>query len=153
MQRLENLGIGSRRDILLFVATSILAFGITVVWAFALVEFIAGGDQTLNKYLLTIVILGIAFLAGAIPLLLRWDREEDGRGRGRFGLSSRAIAAFMVRFGLAAQIFGVLITLVGLYFATDPTRSVPVAFASFTAVLLGLFVAGFGGNVLAPARA
>jgi len=28
-----------------------------------------------------------------------------------------------------------------------------VAFASFTAVLLGLFVAGFGGNVLAPARA
>ena len=151
MQRLESLGIGSRRDILLFVGASIVALGITIVWAFALVESIDGGNQTTNKYLLSVVILGIAFLVGAIPLLLRWD--GDAGGRGRFGLSSHAIAAFMVRFGLAAQIIAVLITTVGLYFATDPTRSVPVAFASFTAMLLGLFVAGFGGNMLAPARA
>ena len=153
MQRLESLGIGSRRDILLFVVATIAALGLTVVWAFVLVNFIAAGDQTVNKYLLTIATLGLAALTGLVPLLLRWDREPDGGRRGRFGLSNRAIAAFMVRFGIAAQIFAVLTCLVGLYFATDPTRSVAIAFWTFTLALLGLFVAGFGGNVLAPARA
>lgn len=153
MQRLESLGIGSRRDIVLFTAASIVALGLTIAWAFVLVNFIAGADQTINKYLLTIAMLGIAALTGIVPLLLRWDREPEGSPRGRFGLSNRAIAAFMVRFGLAAQIIAVLTCLVGLYFATDPTRSVPIAFSTFTLALLGLFVAGFGGNVLAPARA
>lgn len=154
MQRLERLGIGSRRDILLFVAGSLVAFGLTIVWAFVLFRLIANGDQRINKYLLALAILGVAAVLGAIPLLLGWERgAEEGRARGRFGLSQRAIGAFMIRFGIAAQIFALLISLIGLYFATDPTRSVPVAFASFTAALLGLFVAGFGGNVLAPARA
>jgi hypothetical protein len=55
--------------------------------------------------------------------------------------------------GLGMQIFGLLIAPIGLYFETDPTRSVPIGFAAFTAVFFGVFVAGFGGNMLAPPRA
>jgi hypothetical protein len=55
--------------------------------------------------------------------------------------------------GLAMQIFGLIITPVGLFYETNPVISVPIGFASFLTVFFGVFIAGFGGNMLAPPRA
>lgn len=139
--RLASLQIASRRDVVLFVIATLLLLAFTMVWAVFLTPII--NDQVLNKYFLTLVIL----IAAAVPALI--PRFLPGWG----GTERRPWAAFMVRFGMALLIFGVLITPIGLFYATDTQRSVPVAFASFTAVLLGIFVAGFGGNMLAPPRA
>lgn len=139
MNVLSRLQLASRRDVLLYVVATIVVLVICAAWAVLVVPIF--NDQVLNKYLITIVFLVISIamgFVGGIPRL---------RG------SRRSLGAFMVRAGMAMQIFGTAISLVGLFYATDPSRSVPVAFAAFTLVFLGIFVAGFGGNMLAPKSA
>lgn len=147
LSRLSRLQIASRRDVLLFVAASVLMLAVEVVWLLVLeplVNNLAGPNgQLYNKYVLTLLVLGVAALAAFVPNLMpNWGRSER-----------KPRASFMVRFGIALQIFGLLISPIGLLYATDPAISVPVAFAAFTAVLIGVFVAGFGGNMIAPAHA
>ncbi len=148
---MRNFSLGvDRRNIALFVLGSVAALGITVVWHLFLIgpitNFAPNNAQRLNKYVLTFLLFG---LAGAVTLASLALSRREGRRPGLLGL----LPGVMVRFGMALQIFGTLITPVGLYYAGDPTRSVPVGFAAFTMVFLGLFVAGFGGNMIAPRRA
>ena len=144
-----KLGVG-RRDLILFVGATLLVIAFTIVWTLFLVDFIGslwrGEEQRINKYFLALFLLG---LAGAVTLVSLGVAQ---RGGGRPDIRA-LLPGFMVRFGLALQVFGICITPIGLYYATDPTRSVPLGFAAFTAVFLGLFIAGFGGNMIAPRRA
>jgi hypothetical protein len=126
--------IADRRDVLLFVVLGIAVFGITVAWALLFAPLI-GKAFTLP------MLLVFSLLAALIPYV-SWGRGER-----------RPVASFMVRFGLALQIFGLLTTPVGLFYETDPVISVPIGFASFLTVFFGVFIAGFGGNMLAPPRA
>ncbi len=148
MLRNLNLGVG-RRDTALFVGGTILALGLTALWDLLLVEPITAAfpnnAQVVTKYLLTAMIIA---LAGAITLVSLVLARRQGAGAERRGM----IAGFLIRFGLALQIFGIFIVPIGLIYSTNPTRSVPVGFAAFTAVFLGLFVAGIGGNMVAPRR-
>ena len=144
-----SLGVG-RRDLVLFGGVTLLALVITVVWHLFMIEpinaFFPNYAQLANKYILTLIVFGLAFLAAVVSLLLaRRGAAEVGR--------SWMIAQFLVRFGVALEILGLIVTPIGLLYATDPQRSVPVGFASFTAIFVGLFLAGIGGNMLAPRRA
>ncbi len=144
-----NLGV-DRRNIFLFVLGSLLALGVTVFWDFFLLgpitDFAPDNAQNLNKYVLTLLLFG---LSAAVTLASLALSRREGRRPGMLGL----LPGLMVRFGLALQIFGTVITPIGLWYAGDPTRSVPIGFAAFAMVFLGLFVAGFGGNMIAPRRA
>lgn len=134
-----SLGVG-RRDIVFFTGATILIIVLTIVWDLVLANWIV--DQTLNKYFLTLVVFA---LAGAVAFLTAIVGGMRGGLRGM-------LPSLMVRFGLALQIFGTMITPIGLYYATDPTRSVPVGFAAFSAVIIGIIIAGIGGNMLVPRR-
>ena len=139
-----NLGVG-RRDLVFFAGATILMIVLTIVWDLVLADVIV--DQALNKYFLTLVLFGLAAVVAFLTSL------AAGRGDGaRTGLRGR-LPGLIVRFGMALQIFGTMITPIGLFHATNPTRSVPVGFAAFSAVMIGLIIAGIGGNMLVPRRA
>jgi hypothetical protein len=147
-KRVSALNLGDRRDVLLFTALGIVSIVVTLGWALLVLSGIFNienievfGISLPNTYFLTLIVFGISALAAVLPRVL-WARDER-----------KPRATLMVRFGMALQIFGILITPIGLWWATNPIISVPVGFASFTAVLLGMFIAGFGGNMLAPAKA
>jgi hypothetical protein len=131
LARFRSLNIADRRDVLLFVVIAIVVFALTAVMA------VTG---TINKGFTLGLLIVAALLAAVIPAI-SWGRGE-----------SRPRARFMVRLGLAMQIFGVIMTPVGLYYETNPVISVPVGFAAFLSVFFGVFIAGFGGNMLAPPR-
>lgn len=137
LTRLRSLNIADRRDVLLFAVVGLLLFGVVTAWSLFLTSLL---DTWNNLFVLALVLLA-SLLVAVIPGI-SWDRN---------GLRPRA--RFMVRLGMAMQIFGVLITPVGLYFETNPVISVPIGFASFLTVFFGVFIAGFGGNMLAPPRA
>ena len=147
-----NLGVG-RRDLGLFTGAALLAIVVALLWHLFLIDAITNvvpycqsNSQVCNKWFLTLVIGGLAVAVSLVSLMLA--------GRSRGGMTRHdQIAGFMIRFGLAMQIFGILITPLGLVYATDPTRSVPVGFAAFTLAFIGIFLAGFGGNMVAPRRA
>lgn len=148
---MRNFSLGvSRRDIMLFALASLVAIGLTIGWHLALVDLVGsfsrGNEQRANKYFLTVVIFGLAFVAALASLALA---QRGGARPSLFGL----LPGFLVRFGIALQLFGTLITPIGLFYATNPTRSVPVGFAAFSAVILGIIIAGVGGNMLLPRRA
>ncbi len=149
MLRRINLGV-SRTDLLLFVLAIVAALVLTVLWHLFLIDLIGsvmpGNEQLANKYFLTFILLGLSALVTLVSLFVA---RREGGVRTRHDL----IAGVMIRFGLALQIIGIIITPIGLVFATDPERSVPVGFAAFTMVFLGLFISGFGGNMVAPRRA
>lgn len=130
-------------DIIFWVIASLIVFGLGVAWDFLFAETL---DQNLNKYLLTFMVYAASAVAAVISLILA---RMSGRGE---QIASRQRAQAVVRFGMALQIFGTVITPIGLFYATDPRRSVPVGFAFFAAVFAGLFIAGFAGNSLAPRR-
>src|SRR3954452_17572980 len=109
-------GIG-RRDIGIYVGATILMILLTIGWDLFLVETI--GTQQLNKYFLTAVLFALAALVAVVSAIA---------ARGSHGFA----AALLVRFGLALEIFGIMITPIGLYYATNPTRSVQVGFAAFS---------------------
>lgn len=139
LARFPLFRVAERRDVLLFTVLSLAVIGFSVVWAL----FLANLPIPLigqNGFVL-LAVLGFSVLAAAIPYVT-WGRHE-----------TRPLARAMVRFGLALQIFGILITPVGLYYATNPVVSVPVGFASFLTMFFGVFIAGFGGNMIAPPRA
>lgn len=146
--RLSALHIADRRDVVLVTILGIASLAFNLVWAFFLVEvtgpigpYVGLAENDFNKYFITFVLLAFAVIAAFIPRI-SWGRADR-----------KPRASLMVRFGLSLMIFSLLLTLVGVYFATDPTRSVPAGFSAFTGMLLGTFVAGFGGNMLAPPRA
>lgn len=132
LARLRSLNIADRRDVLLFTVVGVLVFA--GILGLALTGLI-------GKLFALLLVLGGALVVSVVPMLT-WDRGAP-----------RPIARLMVRLGLALQIFGTLITPVGLYYETNPVISVPVGFAAFLTVFFGVFVSGFGGNMLAPARA
>ena len=137
--RLTALRIADRRDVLLFTVLGLAVFGFSIVWGLFLAQInIPVIGQ--NGFLL-LVVLAFAAVAAAVPYVT-WGRGE-----------SRPIARFMIRLGIAMQIFGILITPIGLVYETNPIISVPVGFTSFLAVFFGVFIAGFGGNMVAPPRA
>jgi hypothetical protein len=138
-----------RRDVALFAGGLVLAIVTTILWDFFLEPAISGmfpdNAQVFNKYLLAILIIGLAALVTLISLIAA---QRSG------GLNTRSalISGLLVRFGIALEIVGIAIIPIALYYSSDPTRSVPIGFASFTAVFAGLFIAGIGGNMLAPRR-
>ncbi len=140
-----SLGVG-RRDTVIFVGATILVILLVIGWDLALVDVI--GTQQLNKYFLALMVYAVAFVIAGLSALAGGLR----RGMGRAGILAM-IPSFLVRFGLALQIFGIMITPIGLFHATNPTRSVPVGFAAFSAVIVGIIIAGVGGNMVGPRRA
>jgi hypothetical protein len=146
---MRNFSLGvNRRDLILYILGAIVAIGFTFFWQAALIgpigSFWVGNEQRINKYFLTLIIYGIAVVITLLSQLASL-RDADRSGR-------RMLPGFLVRFGLALEIFGILITPIALIYAGDPQRSVPIGFTAFSAVFVGLFVAGFGGNMLAPKR-
>jgi len=142
-----NLGV-NRRDVILYVIGAIVSIGFTIFWQAALIVPLGtlwvGNEQRINKYFLTLIIYGIAAVITLLSYLASL-RDADRSGR-------RMLPGIMVRMGLALEIFGIIITPIALFYAGDPQRSVPIGFTAFTAVFVGLFVAGFGGNMIAPKR-
>lgn len=136
LARLRSINIADRRDVLLFLVVGVLLFGVVAAWSQLLTGLL---DTWNNLFVLGLVLL--ASVAVAFIAHVSWGRNADRRR-----------ARFMVRLGLAMQIFGTLITPIGLYFETNPIISVPIGFASFLVVFFGVFIAGFGGNMLAPPR-
>ena len=146
---MRNFSLGvNRRDLILYVIGAIVAIGFTFFWQAALVGPIgslwAGNEQRANKYFLTVVMYGVAVVVTILSYLASL-RDADRSGR-------RMVPGIMVRLGLALEIFGILITPIALAYAGDPQRSVPIGFTAFSTVFVGLFIAGFGGNMLAPKR-
>ncbi len=145
---MRNFSLGvDRRNILLFTVAVVVAFVLTVVWSLLLVDPIGslwvGEEQRINKYVLTAALYGLAVLVAVVSL-----------GVGARGASRRALLpGFLVRFGMALQFIGVVIIPIALWFATDPERSVPLGFAAFSLIMIGLIIAGIGGNMLVPRRA
>ena len=139
LARFPRFRFAESRDILLFTVLGLAALGFTVVWAL----FLANLPIPLigQNGFLFLAVIAFSVLAAAIPFFT-WGRRE-----------TRPLARAFIRFGLALQIFGILITPVGLYYATNPVVSVPVGFASFLTVFFGVFIAGFAGNLVAPPRA
>ena len=158
---MRNFSLGvSRRDLILFAGASVVGIALTILWHLFLIGPISSlfpaNSQIANKYFLTFVLMGLSFVVTLASLVIAPRERRDNGRPARRRLRSRLaplLPGFLVRFGLALEIIGILITPIGLYYATDPTRSVPVGFASFTMVFLGLFLAGIGGNMLAPRRA
>lgn len=142
LRRLSSFRIVSWPDIILFALVIAGVLVITILWS--LPNSMADRfSQSTNKYLLALLFLGAAAIVTILPRFLpRWKREEHS-----------LLGATMVRFGIALEIMAVLACGIALYSANDPARSVPVGFAAFTAVLVGIIVAGIGGNKLAPPRA
>ncbi len=131
--------IADRRDVLLFVILGILSVAVTLAWALLISPIYSA--TTIGNTITLGTLLVFSILAALIPYFT-WGRQER-----------RPIASFMVRFGMALQIFGLIVTPIGLVYETNPVISVPVGFASFLTVFFGVFIAGFGGNMLAPPRA
>lgn len=131
--------LADRRDIGLFVVVGLALFALTVVWAL----FLSGLPIPIigQNGLMLLMVLAASALVAIIPRVT-WGSNETRPG-----------ARLMVRLGLAMQIFGLIITPVGLFYETNPVISVPVGFAAFLTVFFGVFIAGFGGNMLAPPRA
>lgn len=131
-----------RSDITFWFIATVLAFAVGVIWDVAIAQFFS---QNFNRYLLTFIFIGLSVVAAALSwLMLR--RQEPSEVANR----SRSRAHFIVRFGTALQLFGTILAPIGLFHATNPTRSVPVGFAFFATVFAGLFIAGFAGNALRP---
>jgi len=132
-----------RRDVLLMTAATIAVFVITAVWGVLLAGRIDPfRSQNVSKYFLTFLFFAAAGGVAAFPYLSKWDQQ-----------AGHAVARAVVRFGIALQLFAVFASLVGLFYATDPTRAVPVGFATFAAMLVGLLAAGFAANSFAPDKA
>lgn len=140
--RFPAITFAPRRDVLLMTAATLVVFIITAVWGVLLVNNDPFRSQNVSKYFLTFLFFAAAAAVAALPFLIKWDRQ-----------AGHAIARAVVRFGVALMLFAVFASLVGLFYATDPTRSVPVGFATFAAMLTGLLAAGFAANSLAPDKA
>ena len=139
LARISPFRIADRRDVLLFIVIGLALFGFTVAWALFLANItipVIG-----QNIFLLLVVLAAAAVAAFIPRIA-WGRSED-----------RPTARLMIRLGLAMQIFGLVITPIGVWYEANPVISVPVGFASFLVVFFGVFIAGFGGNMVAPPRA
>ena len=158
---MRNFSLGvPNRDLILFAGAAVVGIALTILWHLFLIGPISSlfpaNSQIANKYFLTVLLMGLAFVVTLASLAIAPRARREGDRPARRGLRARLWAllpGFLVRFGLALEIVGILITPIGLYYATDPTRSVPVGFTAFTMVFLGLFLAGIGGNMLAPRRA
>ena len=140
--RFPAITFAPRRDVLLMAAATIVVFIITAVWAVQLVGENPFRSQNASKYFLTFLFFAAAAAVAAFPFLTKWDRQ-----------AGHPLARAVVRFGVALMLFAVFSSLIGLFYATDPTRSVPVGFATFAAMLTGLLTAGFAANSLAPDKA
>src|SRR3712207_1714997 len=145
---MRNFNLGVRHiDIALFALAALAGVVLVIVWHLTLVDWVGsfwrGNEQRINKYVLTLVLYGLAFGVAIVSLGLAHVRGP------RPGLAA-LLPGFLVRFGLALQILGILIVPIALWYAADPTRSVPIGFTSFSMVFIGVFIAGFGGNMIAP---
>jgi hypothetical protein len=138
-----------RRDMVLYAGGLVLAIILTILWDLFLEPVVSNmfpdNAQVFNKYLLAVLIVGLAAVVALVSLVAA---QRSG------GLPTRnaLIAGVLVRFGIALELLGITIIPIALYYSSDPTRSVPIGFAAFTAVFAGLFLAGIGGNMLAPRR-
>ena len=141
-KRIRELNIASRRDVLLMTVATLVVFAIVTVWGVLLVGRAPFESQNVSKYVLTVLFFGAAAVVAVVPFVLRWDRD-----------AGHPIARLIVRACIALQLFAVVSSVIGLLYATNPIVSVPVGFATFTAMLIGLLGAGFAGNTLAPATA
>lgn len=141
-KRIRELNIASRRDVLLMAVATLLVFVVVTVWGVLLAGEGLFTSLAVSQFFLLFLFLGGAAAVGLLPFLTKWDQDAATR-----------IPRLLVRVGIALQLFAIVSSVIGLWYATDPTRSVPVGFATFTAMLVGLFVAGFAGNALAPAKA
>ena len=128
-----------RRDILIYVVGAIALFAVMVGWALFVAPFVIPILGQTNLVLL--IVVGCSVLTGVASWV------TGGRA------SKRPIAALMVRVGLAMEILSLVVTPIGLFYETNPVVSVPIGYAAFLTMFVGVFVAGFGGNMLAPPRA
>lgn len=139
LARLRSSNIANPRDVVLYAGLGVALLAFTIVWALFLTDAIA--VVLPNTMFMLLVVVVFAILAALVPRITYGRNETHPNAR------------LAVRLGLALEIFGLLITPVGIFYATNPVISVPVGFAGFLAVFFGTFIAGFGGNVLAPKRA
>ena len=139
LARMSPLRVAPRRDVLIYAVGVIALLAFTVLWALFIapitIPFLG------QKLFLWIIVLGFS----ALVAVASWI----GGGRS----APRPIARLMVRLGLAMEILALTITPIGLFYATNPIVSVPVGFAAFLTMFFGVFIAGFGGNMIAPPRA
>lgn len=84
--------------------------------------------------------------AASVVLLVAW---AVSLARGVMTIHD-ALARFMVRFGLALALYITVVQLVVLLTPgwRTPTQGIPVLFALTLHALVGVFIAGFGGNML-----
>ncbi len=84
--------------------------------------------------------------AASVVLLIAWG---VALARGVMTIHD-ALARFMVRFGLALALYITVVQLVALLTPgwRTPTQGIPVLFALTLHALVGVFIAGFGGNML-----
>lgn len=84
--------------------------------------------------------------AASVVLLVAWG---VALARGVMTIHD-ALARFLVRFGLALAIYITVVQLVALLTPgwRTPTQGIPVLFALTLHALVGVFIAGFGGNML-----
>ncbi len=142
-QRLRQFRISGvhRNDLLLMTVAVLSVLAICAIWAVLLVGQGVFTSLMVSRLFLLAVFFGAAAVVALVPFFT-WARQEDHR-----------IARAIVRAGIALQLFAVVTSVIALAYATDPTRSVPVGYVAFTAILIGVLVAGFAGNALAPAEA
>ena len=130
----------SRLNIIIYAAGSIALFAVMVAWALFLSTLsipILG-----QKNFVWLIVLAFSALTAGASWVLTGGRS-----------SARPIAQLMVRLGIAMEIMALIITPIGLFYETNPVVSVPIGYASFLTMFFGVFIAGFGGNMLAPPRA
>lgn len=82
----------------------------------------------------------------SIVLLLAWGAFM---GRGVVAIHD-PLAKFMVRFGLALALFITVVQLIAVLTPEwrSPTQGIPVLYTMTLNALVGVFIAGFGGNML-----
>lgn len=141
-QRLSRTILGfSLADILFWTVVTMIVVAFTIVWDIFLVP--AVNDQSLMRYILTAILLALCVGFTVLSLVVSRLLGQTIR---------KPRATFLVRLGTAMMLIGTATAPIGLYHATDPERSVPVGFAYFTLVFIGMFLTGFAGNSLAPAQ-
>lgn len=88
----------------------------------------------------------VLYGAASVVLLIAW---AVALARGVMTIHD-ALARFLVRFGLALALYITVVQLVALLTPgwRTPTQGIPVLFALTLHALVGVFIAGFGGNML-----
>jgi hypothetical protein len=127
-------GSEHRRALPLFVGLGALTFLAWVMLNFWVISGFLNSPATILYGGLSIVLLAV--WAGGVMRFVATEHD--------------AMALFMVRVGLGLSVFVTIVQIVALLTPNwrTPTQGIPVLYTMTLNALLGLFLAGFGGNML-----